>query len=165
MDDNTPTLIKVSDNILLGNKSINLSNPVVQKQLEQMTQQNFVHNVYTPPRTDYVIKNPHKKSEDLLEQVVDNQGVEITEIRAIRYENMKLNAQVDTLNKLNDEQKTELENLRQINIQLEKTNSILEEEKKNATKSTVFWSIITGILLLLIEHWKDIYDFILSLIG
>ena len=165
MDDNTPTLIKVSDNILLGNKSINLSNPVVQKQLEQMTQQNFVHNVYTPPRTDYVIKNPHKKSEDFLEQVVDNQGVEITEIRAIRYENMKLNAQVDTLNKLNDEQKTELENLRQINIQLEKTNSILEEEKKNATKSTVFWSIITGILLLLIEHWNDIYDFILSLIG
>ena len=56
MDDNTPTLIKVSDNILLGNKSINLSNPVVQKQLEQMTQQNFVHNVYTPPRTDYVYK-------------------------------------------------------------------------------------------------------------
>jgi hypothetical protein len=162
MDNEIPTLVK-ADNILIGNKPFSIDDPIFQK-LTQNIQ--YTHNNYTPPKIpDYVIKNPHKKSEDLLEQVVDNQGVEITEIRAIRYENMKLNAQVDTLNKLNDEQKTELENLRQINIQLEKTNSILEEEKKNATKSTVFWSIITGIFLLLIEHWKNIYDFILSLIG
>ena len=33
MDDNTPILTKVNDNILLGNKAVALNDPVVQKQL------------------------------------------------------------------------------------------------------------------------------------
>ena len=70
MDDNTPILTKVNDNILLGNKAIALNDPVVQKQLGQMMQQNIIQNVYKPPKTDFIIKNPNEKSEELLEKVV-----------------------------------------------------------------------------------------------
>lgn len=73
MDDNTPILTKVNDNILLGNKVIALNDPVIQKQLGQMMQQNIIQNVYKPPKTDFIIKNPNEKSEELLEKVVDNQ--------------------------------------------------------------------------------------------
>lgn len=51
-------LTKVNDNVLLGNKPIALNDPVIQKQLEQIMQQNIIQNVYKPPKTDFIIKNP-----------------------------------------------------------------------------------------------------------
>ncbi|KSV59988.1 hypothetical protein [Acetivibrio ethanolgignens] len=157
MDDDTPILTKVNDNILLGNKAIALNDPVVQKQLEQMMQQNIIQNVYKPQKTDFIIKNPNEKTDKLLEE--NNQTA-----HSIHYESMKTNAQLDTLLKVVDSQNDELERLKSVNQELQKINSVLEDENKHSTRNTVFWSIFTGILLLGIEHFKDIYDFILSLI-
>lgn len=56
MDDNTPILTKVNDNVFLGNKSIALNDPVVQRQFGQMMQQNIIQNVYKPQKTDFIIK-------------------------------------------------------------------------------------------------------------
>ena len=164
MDDNTPILTKANDNILLGNKAIALNDPVVQKQLGQMMQQNIIQNVYKPPKTDFIIKNPNEKSEELLEKVVGNQEEQSSTLHSIHYEDMKENAQLEVLLKVIDSQTDELERLKSTNQELRKINSVLEEEQKHSTRNTVIWTIVTGVFLLCIEHWKDIYDFILSLI-
>lgn len=127
-------------------------------------QQNIIQNVYKPPKTDFIIKNPNEKSEELLEKVVDNQEKQSSTLHSIHYEGMKENAQLEVLLKVIDSQTDELERLKSTNQELRKINSVLEEEQKHSTRNTVILTIVTGVLLLCVEHWKDIYDFILSLI-
>ena len=160
MDNETPILIK-ADNILLGNKPFSVDDPIFRELTKNIQYQ---HN-YTPPKmSDVEFRNPNKKSEELLERVVGNQEEQSSTLHSIHYEGMKENAQLEVLLKVIDSQTDELERLKSTNQELQKINSILEEEQKHSTRNTVIWTIVTGVLLLGIEHWKDIYNFILSLI-
>ena len=58
------------------------------------------------------------------------------ESQSIHYENMKLNAQIDVLNKTVDSQKDELERLRNINAELKTSNKILEKNNKHYWRNT-----------------------------
>ena len=147
MDDNTPILTKANDNILLGNKAIALNDPVVQKQLGQMMQQNIIQNVYKPQKTDFIIKNPNEKSEELLEKVVDNQEKQSSTLHSIHYEDIKTNSQFTVLLKLLDKQNTDIENLQNINNELKKTNKTLEENNKHCLRN----GILLGLIPLVIE--------------
>ena len=147
MDDNTPILTKVNDNILLGNKAIALNDPVVQNQLEQIMQQNIIQNVYKPPKTDFIIKNPNEKSEELLEKVVDNQEKQSSTLHSIHYEDTKTNSQFTVLLKLLDKQNTDIENLQNINKELKNTNKTLEESNKHSLRN----GILLGLIPLVIE--------------
>lgn len=144
MDDNTPILTKVNDNILLGNKAIALNDPVIQKQLGQMMQQNIIQNVYKPPKTDFIIKNPN---EELLEKVVDNQEKQSSTLHSIHYEDIKTNSQFTVLLKLLDKQNTDIENLQNINKELENTNKTLEESNRHSLRN----GILLGLIPLVIE--------------
>ena len=147
MDDNTPILTKVNDNILLGNKAIALNDPVIQKQLGQMMQQNIIQNVYKPPKTDFIIKNPNENSEELLEKVVDNQEKQSSTLHSIHYEDTKTNSQFTVLLKLLDKQNTDIENLQNINKELENTNKTLEESNRHSLRN----GILLGLIPLVIE--------------
>lgn len=102
-------------------------------------------------------RNPNEKAEQLLEE--GNQTH-----HSIHYETKKTNAQLTTLLNIIDSQTDELNKLKSINQELQNVNNVLEEDKKHANRNSVVYPILTGVVLLLIEHWKDIYNFILSLI-
>lgn len=53
------------------------------------------------------------------------------ELQSIRYENMKLNAQINTLNKTIDSKDEELNNLKSINAELKIANKTLEESNNS----------------------------------
>lgn len=158
MDDNTPTLVKLSDNILLGNKPIALNETVVQKQLEQIKQQSIFQTVYKPPKMDYIIKNPHAKSEKLLEQVVGNQEEQTTTLHSMHYEDIKTNSQLTVLLKLLDKQNNDIENLQNINKELTKTNENLKESGKHSLRN----GIILGLLPFGIEWFTKIVIYLLK---
>lgn len=147
MNDDTPILTKVNDSILLGNKAIALNDPVIQKQLGQMMQQNIIQNVYKPQKTDFIIKNPNEKSEELLEKVVDNQEKQSSTLHSIHYEDIKTNSQFTVLLKLLDKQNTDIENLQNINKELKNTNKTLEESNRHSLRN----GILLGLIPLVIE--------------
>lgn len=84
-----------------------------------------------------------------LQTLRDETTKQTKELQNIRYENMKLNAQIDTLNKTIDSKNDELENLRNINTELKIANKTLEESN-NSNRGywikTIFVGIFTTIL-------------------
>ncbi len=71
-----------------------------------------------------------------------------SELKSIHYENMKLNSQIDVLNKTIDSQNDELNRLRDINSQLKITNQSLEESSKSNKhywRNTILVSLGVGI--------------------
>ena len=118
-------------------------------------------------QTNNILEDQNEKIDDLsdkLEQANSEISKQTKELQSIHYENMKLNAQINVLNKTIDSQNDELEHLRNINAELKITNQTLENSNKHSIRNAVFLAIGTGIVLIAIEHWQDIYTFILHLI-
>lgn len=138
------------DQIKQMNKELNSYNASI-------IQEEIMKNINCDNIKDIPVRNSNEKTEQLLEE--NNQTN-----HSIHYENMKTNAQLNTLLKVIDSQNDELKSLQSVNQELQKMNNVLEKKNEQSTRNTVLWSMITGIILLGIEHWKDIYNFILSLI-
>lgn len=134
-----------------------LNKPETQVYIANQIEQQIYNGLSNNSVNDIPLRNPNKRTEQLLEE--NNK-----ELYSIHYEDMKTNAHLLSLLKVVDSQNEELERLKSVNQELQKVNNILEEECKYSTRNTVIWSIITGVVLLGIEHWKDIYNLILSLI-
>lgn len=153
MDNEIPTLVKV-DNILIGNKPLSVNDPIFQ----ELTK-NIQYQAYTPPKMPNVeFRNPHKKSEELLEQVVGNQEEQSSTLHSIHYEDMKTNSQFTVLLKLLDKQNTDIENLQNINKELTKTNKTLEESNKHSLRN----GILLGLIPLVIEWITKIVIYVLQ---
>mgnify|MGYP000573828877 CR=1 FL=1 len=75
--------------------------------------------------------------------VQDFADIDINELEKIRYENIKLNAQIDTLNKLTDKQSDDIATLK---IDLATTKKHLDSFKKQYEDSNNH-SFITGIVI------------------
>lgn len=134
-----------------------LSTPEMKSYLANQTREQLYDNLSNNTVKDIPYRNPNEGVEQLLQE--NNQTN-----HSIHYESMKTNAQLTTLLKVIDSQTDEIERLKSINQELQKVNNVLKEERKHSTRNTVIWTIVTGVILLCIEHWKDIYNFILSLI-
>jgi len=86
--------------------------------------------------------------------------------------NAELQAKLDKSNfelkQLNDKNSSQNLYIKELQADL-KEESLKREVAENKLSSkdwkTAFISLSTGIFVLAVEHWKDIYDFILSLIG
>lgn len=154
-DNKNLTPIEIPDNYKQVAKQLNT--PEMQSYLANQARKQFYDNLSNNIIKDIPYRNPNEGVEQLLEK--GNQ-----ELYSIHYEDKKTNAQLQTLLKIVDSQTDEIERLKSVNQELQKINSVLEEERKHSTRNTVIWTIVTGIILLCIEHWKDIYNFILSLI-
>ncbi len=116
--------------------------------------------------TNKILVDQNKRIDDLsnkLEQANIEISNQTKELESIHYENMKLNAQINILNKTIDTQNDEVIKLRNINTELKFTNQTLKDNNKNATRNAILLSIGTGVALIAIEHWYDIYQFILHL--
>lgn len=128
-------------------------------------------SVNVPPNpvyeTNEILVEQNEKIDELSNKL-ENANSEISkqtkELQSIHYENMKLNAQINLLNKTIDFQNDELERLRNINTELKITNQTLENSNRHSTRNAILLAIGTGVVLIAIEHWHDIYTFILHLI-
>ena len=66
--DNIPVLQKVNDELILTKKPDILTNPDTQKYMANMMQQQIIQNVVKPSKTDFIIRNPNEKTEQLLSE-------------------------------------------------------------------------------------------------
>ena len=66
--DNIPVLQKVNDKLILTKKPDILTNPDTQKYMANMMQQQIIQNVVKPSKTDFIIRNPNEKTEQLLSE-------------------------------------------------------------------------------------------------
>lgn len=97
--------------------------------------------------TNKLLEEQNEKIDDLsakLEEANLEISKQTKELQYIYYENMKLNAQIDTLNKTIDSKDDELSKLRDINAELKLTNKTIEESSKS---NRGYWikTILVGI--------------------
>ena len=76
------------------------------------------YNIKLPEMPEFIIRNPNEEVENLLNQQNKKLDEQTKELHSIRYENIKLNAQIDTLDKMIDSQNNELLKLRDVNSEL-----------------------------------------------
>lgn len=111
------------------------------------------------------IEKTNKKLSDINQNLQEQTNTLQSELQKLQYENKMVNAQLKTANITIDRQSDELEKLHSVNAKLKQTNEILEKNNKHSIRNAVLLSLSTGIILLLVEHWYDVYNFILHLIN
>lgn len=97
--------------------------------------------VYEPTLPDYEDTVCGK-----MDKLNSTQESQLNELERIRYENIKLNAQIDTLNKLTDKQSDDISTLK---ADLATTQKLLDNFKKqyeNANKHSFISGIIIGFI-------------------
>lgn len=101
---------------------------MVPKSPEILMRPNPIHE------TNKLLEEQNEKIDDLSTKLKDA-NLEISkqtkELQSIHYENIKLNIQIDMLNKTINFQSDELDKLRNINAELKLTNKMLEENNKS----------------------------------
>lgn len=114
---------------------------IVPKSPEVLVRSNPIHE------TNKLLEEQNEKIDDLSIKLEDA-NLEISkqtnELQSIHYENMKLNSQVDILNKTIASQSDELDKLKNINAELKSANKALEESNKS---NSGYWikTILVGI--------------------
>lgn len=117
-----------------------------QEKLKNFNPQSIPVPTYTPKAPEVLVHpNPIHETNKLLESQnekiddlstkLEEANLEISkqtkELQSIHYENMKLNVQIDTLNKTIDSKDDELSKLRDINAELKLANKTLDENNKS----------------------------------
>lgn len=91
---NNLQIIQPGETLLKGLKNSDsiLNNPEIQKAMANIAQENTMHNIIQPPKTDFIIRNPHKKTESLLAET----NVKLNEANML---NQELSKELTTLRK------------------------------------------------------------------
>lgn len=140
------------------------------------------------PQPDMIpesIKQMHRQQEKFIQSLptyedrikplteqMDSMQIELesqtNELQKLRYENMQLNAQIKVLNATNDKQLSEITDLKANETisknTIQELNKTISDSNKNSFILNIVIAIISGVIVLSIEHWYDIYIFISSLI-
>ena len=115
-----------------------MSSPEMKSYMTSQVQENIMRSIREDLPKNIPMKNPNRRVEELLQDQIDQHNATEQELMkklsGITYENIKLNAQVEVLNKTVDSQREELDNLKGINRELEKTNKMMEDKKKSDDK-------------------------------
>ena len=173
--DDLPFLKKVDDNLILDKKPAILTDPNTQKYMASIMQQQIMHNITPPPKPDFIIKNPNEKTERLLEEANNKSEKQIKlleeKLQSEKESNIELQNKLDgtyiQLRQLNDKESSQNLYIKELKADL-KVASLQKEiaESKLSTKDwkTAFIALVSALFVLAIEHWKDIYNFIISLV-
>lgn len=94
------------------------------------------YDVKLPKMTEFTVRNPNEEVENLLNQQNEKLDQQTKELQSIRYENIKLNAQIYTLNKTVDSQNDELARLRGTNSELKVVNQTLKNNNRHYWRNT-----------------------------
>lgn len=120
-----------------------------------------VMNNLTNSVIDIPFRNPNEKMESLLEE----------QIKQYEVTNKNLHKQLEEaqlqLKQLNDKEASQNLYIKELKADLQ-TESLKRELAENKLSSkdwkTAFIALIAALFVLAVEHWKDIYNFILSLV-
>lgn len=114
------------------------------------------------PLIDVPFKNPNEKMESLLEE----------QLKQYETANKDLHKQLEEaqlqLKQLNDKESSQNLYIKELkaDLQMESLKRELAENKLSSKDwKTAFIALIAALFVLAVEHWKDIYNFILSLSG
>lgn len=114
------------------------------------------------PLIDIPFRNPNEKMESLLEE----------QLKQYETANKDLHKQLEEaqlqLKQLNDKESSQNLYIKELkaDLQMESLKRELAENKLSSKDwKTAFIALIAALFVLSVEHWKDIYNFILSLIG
>lgn len=122
-----------------------IKSPEFQNYQMQQIQKSMKIDPYIPE-----IANPM-----VMQQKITNQKIAELKstIESIRFQNMKLNAQIEVLNKTIESDKSEIEELQKANTNLKVVNKTLEENNKHYWRNTI-----------LINMFIAIFGFVLGII-
>mgnify|MGYP004527595399 CR=1 FL=1 len=101
-------------------------------------------------RENFGIYNPSFQPKNLIVEEEKKLNSKVEELQnqlsSVQYENVKLNSQVTTLNKVIDSNLSELENLKTTNKKLEEVNKTLKDNNAHYWRNTILISIGSAIL-------------------
>lgn len=84
-----------------------------------------------------------------LEETIRHLESQTKELEHIRYENKKLNAQLQTANMLFEEQSEKLNNLQDANSELRKANKTLKDANKHSFRNGFLAALIPAVIILI----------------
>lgn len=116
-----------------------INKPETQAYVSSQIRQQMYNNLFNNTTTNVSLKNPNERTEHLLEE--NNK-----ELYSIHYEDMKTNAQLQTLLKVVDSQNDEMERLKSINQELKKVNNTLKENNKHSFRDGIIIGLIPFVL-------------------
>lgn len=138
--DEIPVLKRVNDDIILTKKPAMFTDPDTQNYIANMMQQQIIQNVVKPPRTDFEIRNPNEKTEQLLEQANDKYD---KQIELLEKSNAELQTKLDKSNfelkQLND--KNSSQNLYIKELQTDLIEESLKRKVAESKLSAKDWKI------------------------
>lgn len=162
------------DRSLLTSTNLGLSNEQMQKLSGMMNSseyQNYAANQTQKQLYENLVSN--KKPDLPKNQMVAQQeklntlvGQLESKLTSIQYENMKLNVQIETLNKTIDSDNEKLDGLKTANINLETVNQTLINSNKHYWRNTFFISLMVGIISFILGMYtNEIKSLFLSLLN
>lgn len=107
--------------------------------INKMQTNELIENFY-PKSPEPIV---HSKIDDIQDQLSDTNK----ELESIHYENMKLNAQIEVLNKIIDSKDDDIKELQKVNNKLKVSNAILEKSNKHSFRNGMLVTIIGGIIV------------------
>lgn len=123
----------------------------------------FAESVKSPKFQNYQMKQiqksmkidpyiPEIANPMVTQQKITNQKIAELKntIESIRFQNMKLNTQIEVLNKTIESDKSEIEELQKANTNLKIVNKTLEENNRHYWRNTFAVSLLVGIILFVI---------------
>lgn len=138
-----------------------MKTPGVMKYTANKAEEQIFGNL-SEPLIDVPFRNPNERMESLLED----------QLKQYESANKDLCKQLEEaqlqLKQLNDKESSQNLYIKELkaDLQMESLKRELAENKLSSKDwKTAFITLIAALFVLLVEHWKDIYNIILSLIG
>lgn len=119
-------------------------------------QQQIIDNLEKPVY-DIPFKNPNEEMEELTVEQNEKLDKQTSELMYIHYENMKLNAQIEVLNKTidsHDDDIVKLQNtISKLKSELETVHQIIKDNNKHYWIYTIITGLLVGLVLYIIEQF------------
>lgn len=136
-----------------------------QQMLADNIKNNMFSNISLDPNDLPKFPSPEERLKfltDKLDSMKEELENQTDSMRKIQYENMKLNAQIEVLNKTIDSNLQELNELRTVNSELKAVNKNLENNNKHYWRNTTIISIAVAIFSFIVGMYSTEVKEILS---
>lgn len=158
MSNNIPDHL-IPYNSPLSNLQLDLNSLEYKNYAANQAREDIMRNLKTNDNTQY-IQTPEERLHFLTEQL-DNMEEELIKqtnsLENVRYENTKLNAQIEVLNKTIDSSNEKLDELQTANIRLKIINETLKKNNSHYWRNTLIVGVIASLIGMFIQAHVPIF--------
>lgn len=158
MSNNIPDHL-IPYNSPLSNLQFDLNFPEYKNCAANQAREDIMRNLKTNDNTQY-IQSPEERLHFLTKQLEDMKDELIKQtnsLEKVRYENTKLNAQIEILNKTIDSSNEKLDELETANIKLKIINETLKKNNAHYWRNTLIVGIIASLIGMFIQAHVPIF--------